>query len=232
MSLRSTTTAYGDIKFYGKDTYIGRSLYHYGEWGGKECEKLVELAAGGVAIDVGANIGFMSMALLASGCTVHSFEPQPALYSLLIENCPNAKHYNTALSDTKCTKTFPIVRYGDKINYGGIGFGKSELGSYPVVCVPLDDYDIFDVSLIKIDVEGHELQVLKGAERTIATWRPILYVEDDRPDKRHDLRKYIKSLGYTIEEHTTPLYRPDNFKKYSGNIWDKEYVSMNIICYP
>lgn len=230
--MRSTNTAYGKIWYYGKDMYIGRSLHNYGEWSGEECEELIRLYEGGRFLDVGANIGFMSAAIASIGGQVEAFEPQPALYDLLCKNVPNAKCHNVAVSDSHRIDVFPRVRYSDRENFGGIGFGRGVLGSYDVECVPLDSFGYDDVSLIKIDVEGHELAVLKGAVGLINKCKPVLYVEDDRADKRVALRKFITDLGYKIEEHTTPLYRDSNFLGLKKNIWDKDYVSMNIICYP
>lgn len=64
---------------------------------------------------------------------------------------------------------------------------------------------------MKIDVEGFEERVLRGGVDTIKRCRPIMYIEDDRVERRDSLRKYIVSLGYTIEEHEPPLYRENNF---------------------
>ena len=63
------------------------------------------------------------------------------------------------------------------------------------------------VDLVKIDVEGHELQVLEGMVDTISRCRPVMYIEDDRPEKSKALREFIIRNGYTIEEHNPPMYR-------------------------
>lgn len=229
MSLRSCQTAYGPCKFYGKDEYIGRSLYAYGEFSGLECEKLISLA-GGLNIDVGANIGFMSMAMSTVGRTV-AFEPQPELFKLLKENF-NGECYNMALSRTDGATIMPRIRYGERGNYGGVPIGvRGDLGSIAVEMRTLDSFGFSGVSLIKIDVEGHELQVLQGAVETIKRDKPILYVEDDRPEKSRDLREFIyKQLGYDIEEHNPAMFRENNFAGNPKNIWGIDYVSQNIIC--
>lgn len=228
MSLRKCDTAYGECTFYGKDTYIGKSLYAYGEWSGDECDMLRALCRG-VFVDVGANIGVMSMAVAALGRPVYSFEPQPALHALLKQNVPQATSYNLALSNYSGTAKMPRVDYSSNGNFGGIGFGHSSLGSINVGVTTLDSFGL-SPSLIKIDVEGHELAVLQGAVETIARCSPILYVEDDRPELRYDLRKFIKSLGYKIEEHNPPMFRVNNYACNDKNIWDREYISMNLIC--
>lgn len=221
---------YGDCTFYGKDTFIGRSLYHYGEWGGEEAAKIVSLG-NGLCLDIGANVGFMSMALLSSGFEVMSFEPQPALLELLRKNCPLAKCYGYALSDRNGVGTMPRISYSRKGNYGALGLGgKSELGTISVECRTLDSFNL-NVGFIKIDVEGHELSVLRGAVETIERCSPVMYIEDDRVEKSTELRMFIRHLGYKIEEHRPRLYRSDNYAGYVGNIWEADYESHNIVCW-
>ena len=232
MSLKSCQTAYGPCKFYGKDEYIGRSLYVYGEWSGDECEKLISLGSG-LCLDIGANIGFMSMALASRGPVI-AFEPQEALFKLLVENTAgkSVECYNVALGSAAGVAHMPRVRYGEKGNYGGVRIVSGGFGTIEVPMRTLDSFGLEGVGLIKIDVEGYELEVLKGAVETIERCSPILYVEDDLEHKSYALRKYIKeTLGYkNIEEHKPQLFRENNFNKYPSNVWDKSYESRNIIC--
>lgn len=233
MSLKSCQTAYGPCKFYGKDEYIGRSLYTYGEWSGDECDKLISLGSG-LCLDIGANIGFMSMAL-ASRFSVIAFEPQAELFNLLMENVSGkpVECHNIALGSSNGVAHMPRVRYGEKGNYGGVPIVRSGFGTVSVELRTLDSFVLEEVGLIKIDVEGYELEVLKGAVETIKRCNPILYVEDDVEHKSYTLRRFIKeTLGYkNIEEHNPQLFRENNFNKYPSNVWDKSYYSRNIICY-
>lgn len=235
--MKTVNTAYGPCTFYGKDEYIGRSLYSYGEWSGEECLKIVSLAAGreGICVDVGANIGFMTMALLAAGHVVYSYEPQPAIYDLLDKNTSRfgarISCRNIGLGAVAGVAKMPRIRYGAKGNYGGAGIGfKSELGTIDVRVETLDSQNLENVKFIKIDVEGYETEVLKGGRQTILRDKPVMYIEDDRDDKREGLYDELRSLGYEWEDHNPPLYRADNFAGLNKNIWDKEYVSHNIIC--
>lgn len=239
--MKSCQTAYGPCKFYGKDMFIGRSLYAYGEWGGEEASVIADLASSrtGYALDVGANIGFMSMAMLDAKCDVISFEPQPALRDLLLENTAPWPRSTAALvlpyalSDFCGVSTMPRIRYGEKGNYGALALGqRSELGTITVECRTLDSLSIGPVGFIKIDVEGHEMNVLRGARETILRDRPIMYIEDDRPEKSLALQELIKGMDYTIERHYPRLFRKDNFAGNPINIWDAEYSSHNLICRP
>lgn len=229
--MKTVNTAYGPCKFYGKDEYIGRSLYNYGEWSGEECEKIVSLAAGRDSLDIGANIGFMSMALVASGCSVVSFEPQPELYRLLVENAVGASCKPIALSSFTGKALMPRIRYGSKGNYGGLAIGtRSELGTIQVDCDTLDNLGL-RADFIKIDVEGHETEVLIGGRDTITRDKPVLYIEDDRDDKRASLYKELSYLGYQWEDHNPPMYRSNNYLGLKKNIWGTHYISKNIICW-
>ena len=228
---KSIEGRWGTVKFFLKDEYVGRSLYNYGEYGPDETEKIIALADG-LCLDIGANIGCISQALVASGRKVVAFEPQPEVFKLLDENVECEK-YNVALGSAAGTAKMPKVYYSAKGNFGGLGIGsKSMYGSYEVPVRTLDSYGLEDVGFMKIDVEGFELEVLRGGVETINRCKPIMYIEDDRVDKRKALRAAIVQLGYTIEEHEPNLYRENNFFGLKKNIWDKNYGSHNLICMP
>lgn len=229
--MRSVKGRWGEIWFYGKDQYVGRSLYNYGEFSGEECEKILELAKG-KCLDIGANIGAISQMLAANGFEVIAFEPQPAIFNLLQKNF-SGEAYNCGLGDKEYLAAMPRLRYEDRNNFGGISLDTTGiLGHISVPVKRLDSFNFEDIGFIKLDVEGYEEKVLRGGEELIKKYKPILYVEDDREEKSLSLRTYIRSLGYNIEEHSPPLYRKNNFFKLEKNIWDRNYVSHNIICTP
>jgi len=232
---KSVNGRYGVCKFLAKDEYVGRSMYYYGEYNPDETEKILSLAKG-VCLDIGANIGVISQALLANGFRVHAFEPQPVLAELLAENMRNAggefTWHNTAVGSETGNVLMPKVQYSSKGNFGGLGIGDTSIyGSITVPIVTIDSFN-FNVGFMKIDVEGYELEVLIGATETISRCKPIMYIEDDRSTKSNELRAYIDSLGYTIEEHKPTLYREENFFGLKKNVWDRNYASHNLICMP
>ena len=224
---------WGECTFLAKDEYVGRSMYYYGEYNPDETEKILSVARG-TCLDIGANIGCISQALLKAGHKVVAFEPQPQLFSILGENLLGRGEVTlvpAAVGSVEGHVDMPRVQYSSKGNFGGLGIGdKSIYGSIQVPVVTIDSYEFNDVGFMKIDVEGYELEVLRGATETIRRCRPIMYIEDDRKDKSAALRAYIRELGYNIEEHYPTLYREENFFGLKKNVWDRNYASHNLIC--
>jgi FkbM family methyltransferase len=88
--------------------------------------------------------------------------------------------------------------------------------SMTVPTMRLDDYDLQDVSLIKVDVEGHELAVLQGAERTLRRSMPNLLVEIEERHRAggiRDVSAFLARLGYEgffiLDDQVHPLQRFD-----------------------
>ena len=143
------------------------------------------LLPGLTVLDVGANIGFFSFVAACSGCTVHAFEPSPDTYRALVHNVSlNPKlsiiPVNAALADVSAT--LPIYG-GDAENSGSNSLAASPGASViaNIRTARLDDLyaagDFEAPSVIKIDVEGYELAVLRGAEELLRKLRPLLFIE-------------------------------------------------------
>lgn len=243
--LRSVNGRWGKVSYFGKDEYVGRSLHYYGEYNPDETEKILELSSGCTGdtwcLDIGANIGVISQALLASGRNVVAYEPQPEVYNVLVQNINDSwdgksrfAHFNVGVGSEAGTAQMPKVQYSSKGNFGGLSLNtKSMYGSYEVPVLSIDGQNFTNpIGFMKIDVEGYELEVLKGATETINRWKPILYIEDDRIEKRAALRDYITKLGYKYEMHQPTLYREENFFGHKKNVWDRMYASHNLICTP
>lgn len=142
---KTVKSRWGDCTYFLKDEYVGRSIHNYGEYGPDETEMILSLAPEGkVCLDIGANIGVISMALVASGYEVHSFEPQPEVFKLLDMNAgKGASVYNTALGIGAGMVSMPKVYYSAKGNFGGLGIGMSSVyGSYQVPIASLDSYEL------------------------------------------------------------------------------------------
>jgi FkbM family methyltransferase len=143
--------------------------------------------------DVGGNIGLLSASIVATcpSCSVNSFEPSPAVLPYLRKTVARSPHvarwkiFDCALSDKEGTASFSappasLSAFGGLKNTGRVAGGE-------VVEVRLRTLDNVwtetgkpQVSVLKIDTEGHELPVLLGAETCIASTRPAIVMEWNR----------------------------------------------------
>lgn len=149
-------------------------------------------------LDIGANIGNHSVYFSNIFKSVKSFEPQSTVFELLKINTKKIKNietYNFGLSDSE----LKLKIYYDKENRGAGSFLHSTTRTEKEIC----DTNIFDnlfsdseFSFCKIDVEGFELNVLKGMENGLKANLPIIAFEGIH-GKTSEVINFLKSLGYT-----------------------------------
>ena len=151
-------------------------------------------------LDVGSNIGIWSIvySTFIKG-TIHAFEPQGEIFNCLVNNikmnkCVNVIPYNLALSD-KHTSYSMNASYDTHDNFGA--FRISPDGTLSINAVTGDSLNISNIGFIKMDVEGHELEALKGLSKTIQENKPILLIEiHSTQENCIDTFNYIKNFGY------------------------------------
>jgi FkbM family methyltransferase len=143
-----------------------------------------------LAIDVGANVGLWSKHLVEKFDKVIAFEPLEQVYSCLelnVENLPVEIHkYALGSENTKVTMQYDSENTGSSF--------VSEVGTGDIDIKRLDDIDVPKFGLLKIDCEGHELEVIKGAKQTILKYKPIIVVEQ-HPESEYCAATYLKALG-------------------------------------
>jgi FkbM family methyltransferase len=229
----------GLMLYHRNDTYIGASLRKYGEFSGEETALFgLVVQPGRTVLDVGANIGAHTVdlsRLVGSTGVVHAFEPQRLIFQLLCANvalnsCTNVFTHRAAVGAANDTLVVPWLNPAEAHNYGGLSLLDQEPGE-PVPLITIDGLDLRDCQFIKVDIEGMETEALRGAVATIARFRPILYVENDRQAQSAALIGLVQSYGYRLYWHLPPLYRPDNFRADTENIFGAK-VSVNMICIP
>ena len=211
---------HGWMVYNRNDSYIGRSVAKYGEWGELEFALLNQICGpGDNVVDVGANIGTHALALARTvGNTglVYAFEPQRAMFHLLCANAAlnGIEHMDTqplALADRDGQLTVPPQRYDLEANFGGLSLTNDSTG-VRVATRRLDDViDPPRLRLIKADVEGMEQAVIEGARRLIHRHRPFLYLENDRIERSKALIESVFTLDYRLFWHITPLFNLANF---------------------
>lgn len=165
----------------------------------------------GVMVDVGSNIGNHSI-YLAKYCAISviSFEPFNRSFELLQvnvlqNNLTNIELCNFGLSS--CTDDL-MMSLGSELN---VGMAKiSSDGTEPCKVIAFDDYyKMADmITMIKIDCEGYELNVIKGMIRTIEKHKPDLFIECQSTTDYEDVSRILHPLGYTPVRkfNSTPTY--------------------------
>lgn len=128
-------------------------------------------------LDIGAATGMYTHYWAQKAARVHSFEAVPDVYKQLEkvkERFDNIVTHNKAVGKESGSATF----YVDDKRLSNSGFTDLVDGiPIDVEVVAVDDLDLTDIGFMKIDVEGHELDVLNGAVKTIERDRPVCMVE-------------------------------------------------------
>jgi len=176
---------------------------------------------GTVAIDVGANLGqysaVMARSLRGSGFVL-AFEPNPIAYEELVRGARNKAivPLQYALSSQPGTSTLSVPTTEDgelQIQLGSLGHREGEGGhrEFEVSVQTLDSFEPMlqlPVSVLKIDVEGFELEVLKGAQRILEQHRPPVVLEIEhrhQPESQsaQDVAQWLLGHDYTVQGLTT-----------------------------
>ncbi len=223
------------------DHYIGRSIENYGEFSELEAKMFKQICKqNDTVIEVGANIGAHTQLfsrLVGEKGKVLAFEPQRIIFQTLnaniaINSMTNVFTYQKALGSKKGELFLPPIDYSKNGNFGGISVDKASKGER-IELVTLDSFieDIERLKFIKIDVEGMESEVIKGAKKVIKKFKPLLYIENDRQEKSKELIELIWSLDYKIYWHMPRLFNEDNYYKKEENIFGN-IVSVNMLCIP
>lgn len=226
------------------------------------------LKADSVFIDVGANVGayLFSLENHLKPENIFAFEPNQQLFKRLKRLFPKVNLFSVALSDVSTIAEFKIpVINGEKIHTRGTlqtsirERNEEKTILQKVEVKPLDEL-VFDeayteqhqntqtdklnlkrIDFIKIDVEGNEMQTLRGAKKTIKKYQPILMVEMEQRHHNENLWTLISEIadwGYSVNyldrktlkptsltEEFLNQQNPDNVKNY------KDYIN-NIIFLP
>jgi FkbM family methyltransferase len=169
------------------------------------------------AVDAGANIGLYTLRLAGLCRSVHAFEINAAITDHVHNaRLPNVRlvHMGLSNADDRATLYVPILNGKLALH----GWASLNPGNCPDTSVhteiscrvrTLDSYAIEDVDFIKIDVEGHELQLLQGARATLERWRPRILVE---VRNLPSVTAFFSDLGYRHK-------RPEDFGVSGSPPW-------------
>jgi FkbM family methyltransferase len=169
-------------------------------------------------IDIGAHIGFYTINLAPKCNKVFAFECSPKSFNYLCANIALNEldykiiKYNTALSNEEGNTKYYIRDPNDGGGNGISKFNYDETNNTPSIVVPikkLDSFNLTNINFIKIDVEGHEKEVLEGGKNTIIenNYPKILFESWDEKSEnigypaiqlRKELFEFLYSLEYKI----------------------------------
>jgi len=160
------------------------------------------IRSGDWVLDVGANVGHYTLRmaeLVGPSGRVVALEPVPDTFSLLAANVRLAAHANVSLLNVAASDSIGMARMEiPRFSDGRTNFYQAHLsvdiGALAVLTLPVDALSLPRVSLVKIDVEGHEFPVLRGMRRLLERDHPVLIVETSAPETVG----MLTGLGYTV----------------------------------
>ena len=198
---------------------------------------LQKFLPGSVYLDIGANIGTTALPIAFHNpdSEVHAFEPNPNIFEILKinkiqNNCSNIFLYNMAAGSKKERLPF-FVSQQEEANHGLSSLFKNsdilKAKSIEVDVIKVDDF--FEnlkkkISLIKIDVQGLEWDVIQGSKNIINKYKPtIIFEHDDQyfnePNKtKHELENFFIENKYDVFEIDLFDYRRLNLVNWKKNL--------------
>lgn len=204
-----TRAFWGDTIYADPSEAIGRSIHDTGLYDLSLTETVcLLLKDGDTVLDIGANIGYVSLLmsrLIGKSGSVFAFEPNPAILPVLESNihlakCANITCFAKAVSDTD---EMLFIHYPDGYVRNK---GLAEVSNNPdgattsIEAVRLDDFlpEDFHCKLMKVDVEGHEANVFKGAFRLFDRGAIDFILFEENGTIPSFAMKILEEGGYTI----------------------------------
>jgi len=182
-----------------------------------------------VAVDIGANSGLYSYQLARWFRQVEAFEPNPRMAACLRRYCcSKIRIHEVALSGCPGVAPLNIPISSRGVEYAGWGTMDRDGLSWAddvrvdtVALATLDSLELEQIAVIKIDVEGHECEVLTGGRKTITHWKPVILIEVKPPSrcfvdnffKQHNYKLFTLSgqvLKPLVQDWTLDLSLPEN----------------------
>jgi FkbM family methyltransferase len=226
-NLKLKRCKYGWMLYSGP--YIGKCFDLYGQYSESEVAMMRNfLKPGGTVIDVGANIGDLTVPIsMMVGETgrVYAIESHPENFNVLCAN----------LALNQIRNTMPInafVATSPDVDTGSQAWGEYAYVSqrWDTRFMSIDSLDLSACDLIKVDVDGKELEVLESGEMQIERFRPVLYFENDVQSASPPLLEFVmQKLNYELYWHLAPIFERDNFFGNPENHWGPNGIVSSMI---
>lgn len=227
---------------YSKGTSIVERVKREGVYEEEKANRIIRALKGRakpVMMDVGANIGLVSLDVLAGvpNTRIYAFEPGPhqcRLFRTTIRTNALEQRidlFQFALGDTKGTTKFAIHDTKDASGDGFFDTGRA--GATEAIDVEvrtIDDWwtdaGCLDVDVLKIDTEGAELMVLRGGESMIERCQPLLFLEINTtnlkpyPYDAPDILDWLRNHAYVLETLEGSTVTSSNLMEFLGKTED------------
>lgn len=187
----------------------------------------------GDVIDVGAHIGFVShlMARRYPDRIIHAFEASPSTHESLVGNLTlngvkNVNAYNVAIADHEGRLDFEADPRYRATNSIALETDKHKVS---VPCITIDNFvrrqNVNQIALLKIDVEGYEDVVLKGAEKTLENTHMVFY--EVCPSNNRKAGTDISLPFHILTENGFKIHRFEGEKLIPASLSDFEEVTLD-----
>jgi len=188
-----------DISLRGAKKFSGGNISNYSL---DQINQAIELCTQKrTAVDVGAHIGIITTQLSKVFKYVHGFEIDHDIRPHLIYNLMKHGVTNVTIHDTGLVQTKTQVDLHKDNKSFSTHIIPNSVGKYKIQ--PMDDLGLQDVDFIKLDCEGYEPLVIKGAMKTIMKFKPVILYECKDHPKRYG-ESYHKD---SVLELLSPYYR-------------------------
>ena len=193
------------------DLIYRRMIKHNRHWENAIVKKLYDMVIpNSCVIDCGCHVGTHTMRYSKKAFAVFAFEPTVSTYNILKRNLAlngikNVRTYNMGLAEKACHLKQDMAKC-DSNNSGSISYlidntGNTKANSLDNILLDEPLIKKHGLSLIKIDVEEMEINVLRGAVKLIEKYKPVLYVERMHNKKRiksndNDIVDFMNAYGY------------------------------------
>jgi FkbM family methyltransferase len=155
----------------------------------------------GAFVDVGASTGWFAVPMAKRGYPVIAFEPNARSATRLLDNCElngvTITLHQVAATNRDGQTVFTHNPRWPLTSGGSLEHVAANKAQDIVGCARLDALVDVPVAVLKIDVEGHEMAVLEGAEKLIETYRPAILLEANTPQHA------VRLAGWLVDHHYT-----------------------------
>jgi methyltransferase, FkbM family len=217
-------TNHGTMLVNRHDYGVGYQLLHFSSYDPDEVQIVLQLLQmrrshygdGVVALDGGANLGVHTLEwakLMYGWGEVIAIEPQERIFyalagNIAMNNCFNARAIWSALGAETGSIQVPIPNYFVPSSFGSLEIKQSEKNEFigqnidytedktsKTPLISIDSLFLKRLDFIKIDIEGMEMEALKGAQSTLEEQKPELLIEKIKSDEE-ELKQFLMKLNY------------------------------------